>query len=103
MFLTQEAVISIFHYICRWVLNGNVPALGGLASETANYYSITYSKLTQEMDSSKQHRLLTVVIILFIALTGFSCNRGYGCPNNFSLDTLMDFLSAFSALPFPGF
>ncbi len=53
------------------------------------------------MNSSKQHRLLTVAIILTVAVTGFSCNRGYGCPNNFSLDTLTDFVSSLLSLPVP--
>lgn len=53
------------------------------------------------MNSSKRHRLLTVVIILIVAFTGFSCNRGYGCPNNFSLDTLVDLVSALASLLLP--
>lgn len=54
------------------------------------------------MNSSKQHRLLTVAIILIVAVTSFSCNRGYGCPNNFSLDALTDFVGSLLSLPFPG-
>lgn len=37
----------------------------------------------------KKSFLRTVILALFVAAAAFSmtsCNKGYGCPNNFSLD-----------------
>lgn len=42
------------------------------------------------MNSSKLSRFLTLALIFILAISFFSCNRGYGCPNNFSLDTVAD-------------
>ncbi|NBC07349.1 MAG: hypothetical protein GVY26_09165 [Bacteroidetes bacterium] len=34
----------------------------------------------------KNLRALTVLVALFSVVALSSCNRGYGCPNNFSLN-----------------
>jgi hypothetical protein len=34
----------------------------------------------------KNLRTLTVMVALFSVVALSSCNRGYGCPNNFSLN-----------------
>jgi len=42
------------------------------------------------MNSSKLSRFLTLLLIFVAAVAFSSCNRGYGCPNNFSLDTVAE-------------
>lgn len=34
-------------------------------------------------------KLVPIALLLFAVATFSSCNRGMGCPNNFSLDTVV--------------
>ena len=45
------------------------------------------------MNSSKQRPIVSFAFFFLIAMTSFSCNRGYGCPSNFSVPELADFLN----------
>jgi hypothetical protein len=50
------------------------------------------------MNSSKLSRLVTLILIVLVTSTFFSCNRGYGCPSNFSLDAIIDSALSFLSI-----
>ena len=40
------------------------------------------------MKNSKLQRIVTLIAVMVVIASFSSCNRGYGCPSNFSLETV---------------
>lgn len=74
------------HVIEKWLILRRIIALIILIQALINKFSSQRILKTTEMKVKSVKTLLFAIVLLASASSLTSCNRGYGCPNNFSLN-----------------